>query len=197
VKTLISVLIAGILMMYPFAVYYGLQYLPPRFLALILLALLFLRIALLKNNLAKIPWVVPATLLGSLALVFSLFTQSNIGFKLYPLLVNCSLLMVFSFSLFKPPSVIETFARLKEKNLNKQGIKYTEKVTLLWCVFFVVNGCISLYTALYSELEFWMLYNGFISYVLMGCLFAGEFLVRLKVKKHHKDSETQEPHLNE
>jgi uncharacterized membrane protein len=197
VKTLISVLIAGILMMYPFAVYYGLQYLPPRFLALILLALLFLRIALLKNNLSKMPWVVPATLLGSLALVFSLFTQSNIGFKLYPLLVNCSLLMVFSFSLFKPPSVIETFARLKEKNLNKQGIKYTEKVTLLWCVFFVVNGCISLYTALYSELEFWMLYNGFISYVLMGCLFAGEFLVRLKVKKHHKDSETQEPHLNE
>lgn len=196
-KTLISVLIAGILMMYPFAVYYGLQYLPPRFLALILLALLFLRIALLKNNLSKMPWVVPATLLGSLALVFSLFTQSNIGFKLYPLLVNCSLLMVFSFSLFKPPSVIETFARLKEKNLNKQGIKYTEKVTLLWCVFFVVNGCISLYTALYSELEFWMLYNGFISYVLMGCLFAGEFLVRLKVKKHHKDSETQEPHLNE
>lgn len=196
-KALISVLIAGILMMYPFAVYYGLQYFPPRFLALILLALLFLRLVLLKNNLAKMPWVVPATLLGSLALVFSLFTQSNIGFKLYPLLVNCSLFLVFSYSLFKPPSVIETFARLKEKNLNKQGIKYTEKVTLIWCVFFVVNGCISLYTALYSELEFWMLYNGFISYVLMGCLFAGEFLVRLKVKKHHKDIETQEPHVNE
>ena len=196
-KTLISVLIAGILMMYPFAVYYGLQYFPPRFLALILLALLFLRIVLLRNNLAKMPWVVPATLLGSLALVFSLFTQSNIGFKLYPLLVNCSLLMVFSFSLLKPPSVIETFARLKEKNLNKQGIKYTEKVTLIWCVFFVVNGCISLYTALYSELEFWMLYNGFISYVLMGSLFLAEFLVRLKVKQHHKDTEIQEQHLNE
>lgn len=196
-KTLISVLIAGILMMYPFAVYYGLQYFPPRFLALILLALLFLRIVLLRNNLAKMPWVVPATLLGSLALVFSLFTQSNIGFKLYPLLVNCSLLMVFSFSLLKPPSVIETFARLKEKNLNKQGIKYTEKVTLIWCVFFLVNGGISLYTALYSELEFWMLYNGFISYVLMGSLFLAEFLVRLKVKKHHKDTEIQEQHLNE
>ena len=196
-KTLISVLIAGILMMYPFAVYYGLQYFPPRFLALILLALLFLRIVLLRNNLAKMPWVVPATLLGSLALVFSLFTQSNIGFKLYPLLVNCSLLMVFSFSLLKPPSVIETFARLKEKNLNKQGIKYTEKVTLIWCVFFLVNGGISLYTALYSELEFWMLYNGFISYVLMGSLFLAEFLVRLKVKKHHKDTEIQEQQLNE
>ena len=79
-KALISVLIAGILMMYPFAVYYGLQYFPPRFLALILLALLFVRIVLLKNNLAKMPWVVPATLLGSLALVFSFFTQSNLGF---------------------------------------------------------------------------------------------------------------------
>jgi len=197
VKSLISVLIAGMLMLYPFAVYYGLHYFPPRFLALILLVLLFLRIVLLKNNLAKMPWVIPATLLGSLALIFSLFTQSVIGFKLYPLMVNCSLFAVFAFSLLKPPSVIETLARLKEKNLNKQGVKYTEKVTLLWCVFFLVNGGISLYTALYSELEYWMLYNGFISYVLMGSLFAGEFLVRLKVKKHHKDSETQEQQLND
>ena len=105
--------------------------------------------------------------------------------------------MVFSFSLFKPPSVIETFARLKEKNLNKKGIKYTEKVTLIWCLFFIINGCISFYTALYSELEFWMLYNGFISYILMGCLFLGEFLVRLKVKRHHKNDEIQEQHLND
>ncbi len=184
-------------MLYPFAVYYGLHYFPPKFLALILLALLFLRIVLLKNNLTKMPWVLPATLLGSLALIFSLFTESVIGFKLYPLLVNCSLFTVFAFSYLKPPSVIETFARLQEKNLNKQGVKYTEKVTLLWCVFFLVNGGISLYTALYSELEYWMLYNGFISYVLMGSLFAVEFLVRLKVKKHHKDRETQEQQLND
>jgi len=197
VKSLISVLIAGMLMLYPFAVYYGLHFFPPRFLALILLVLLFCRIVLLRNNLAKIPWVLPATLLGALALIFSLFTESVIGFKLYPLLVNCSLFTVFAFSFFKPPSIIETLARLKEKNLNKQGVKYTEKVTLLWCVFFLVNGGISLYTALYSELEDWMLYNGFISYVLMGCLFAGEFLVRLKVKKHHKDSETQEQQIND
>jgi uncharacterized membrane protein len=197
VKSLISVLIAGMLMLYPFAVYYGLHYFPPRFLAVILLVLLFLRIVLLKNNLAKMPWVLPATILGSLAIIFSLFTQSPIGFKLYPLLVNCSLFTVFAFSLFKPPSVIETLARLKEKNLNRQGVKYTEKVTFLWCTFFFVNGGISLYTALYSEIEYWMLYNGFISYVLMGSLFAGEFLVRLKVKKHHKNSDTQEQQLNE
>jgi uncharacterized membrane protein len=197
VKSLISVLIAGMLMLYPFAVYYGLHYFPPRFLAVILLVLLFLRIVLLKNNLAKMPWVLPATILGSLAIIFSLFTQLPIGFKLYPLLVNCSLFSVFAFSLFKPPSVIETLARLKEKNLNMNGVKYTEKVTLLWCVFFFVNGSISLYTALYSELEYWMLYNGFISYVLMGTLFAGEFLVRLKVKKHHKNSEKKEQQLND
>ena len=117
-KSLISVLIAGMLMLYPFAVYYGLHYLPPRFLALILLVLLFFRIVLLKNNLAKMPWVLPATLLGALALIYSLFTESVIGFKLYPLLVNCSLFAVFAFSFLKPPSVIETLARLKEKNLN-------------------------------------------------------------------------------
>jgi len=197
VKALINVLIAGMLILYPFAVYYGLHYFPPRYLALILLVLLFSRIALLKNNLSKMPWVLPATLFGSLALIFSLFTQSVIGFKLYPLLVNCSLFMVFAFSFLKPPSVIETFARLKEKNLNEQGVKYTEKVTLVWCAFFLMNGAISLYTALYSDIEYWMLYNGFISYALMGTLFSAEFLVRLKVKKHHKNSEAQEQQFND
>jgi len=197
VKALINILIAGMLILYPFAVYYGLHYLSPRILALILLVLLFARIVVLKNNLAKMPWVLPATILGSLALIFSFLTQTDIGFKLYPLLVNCSLLIVFAFSYLKPPSVIETLARLKEKSLNKKGVKYTEKVTLLWCVFFLVNGGISLYTALYCELDEWMLYNGFIAYILMGILFAGEFLVRLKVKEHHKNSETKEQHIND
>lgn len=33
------------------------------------------------------------------------------------------------------------------------------------------------------SLDSWMIYNGFISYVLMGILMLVEYLVRLKVKK--------------
>lgn len=196
-KSLITILLAGMLILYPFAVYFGLQYLSPQALALMLLALLFIRIALMKDKLNKMPWLLPATLLGALALVFSLVTESVIGFKLYPIMINLCLLIVFGFSFLKPPSVIETLARLKEKNLNKKGVKYTEKVTLLWCAFFFINASISLYTALYCQFETWMIYNGFIAYVLMGCLFVGEFLVRLNVKKHHKDADINEQQINE
>ena len=93
------------------------------------------------------------------------------------------MLMVFAFSYFKPPTVIETFARLSEKKLPPSAIKYTAKVTLVWCLFFIINGLVSLYTAVFMSLDSWMIYNGFISYVLMGILMLVEYLVRLKVKK--------------
>ena len=90
---------------------------------------------------------------------------------------------LFSFSLFRPPSVIEQIARLKELDLPEFAIPYTRKVTTAWCGYFVFNGAIALYTVLVADMEFWALYNGFISYLLMGLLFAGEYIVRRKVRR--------------
>ena len=169
--------------MYPFAVYIGLNNLQPGYLAIVLVAFVLLRIFLVRSNLKKLPWLLPASVLGIVAILASAFTDSTIGFKLYPLAINFAMLMVFTFSYFKPPTVIETFARLSEKKLPPSAIKYTAKVTLVWCLFFIINGLVSLYTAVFMSLDSWMIYNGFISYVLMGILMLVEYLVRLKVKK--------------
>lgn len=184
-KKFLTIITTGILVLYPFAVYVGLNYLPPSTLAAALLLLLGLRIVLLKNNLKKMPWLLPASILGVFSLTVSLFMDTTAGFKLYPLAVNLAMLLVFGFSYFKPPSVIETFARITEKNLTEPAVKYTEKVTLVWCAFFIINGAISLYTALYTNLDTWMIYNGFIAYIMMALLMAIEYAVRLKVKKQH------------
>lgn len=48
----------------------------------------------------------------------------------------------------------------------------------MWCVFFIVNGGFSVYTALYWSRASWALYNGFIAYLLIGALLAGEWLWR-------------------
>ena len=48
------------------------------------------------------------------------------------------------------------------------------------------NG--ALYTALYADMKIWALYNGLIAYLLMGALFAGEYLVRLRVKAREQQS---------
>jgi uncharacterized membrane protein len=82
--------------------------------------------------------------------------------------------------------MIERFARLQEPHLSETAIRYTRQVTIVWCVFFVLNGSIALYTALFCEMKTWALYNGLIAYVLMGALFAGEYLVRLRVKAHER-----------
>ena len=152
-KKIVTVLLGLCLLLYPFAVYLGLNYVSPFWLALGLLALLMSRLVMLRGVLNKMPWLLPATALGGLAIVTSLFTDSDIGFKLYPLMVNFAMLAVFAYSYLKPPTVIETFARLQDPNLPEHAINYTRKVTLVWCAFFIINASISLYTALYCSFK--------------------------------------------
>lgn len=96
-----------------------------------------------------------------------------------------SILAAFGYSLAKPPSMIERFARMREPNLPPFAVAYTRTVTKVWCGFFIVNGAIALGTALWATPAVWSLYNGVIAYVLMGVLFAGEYLVRLRVQRLH------------
>jgi uncharacterized membrane protein len=81
--------------------------------------------------------------------------------------------------------MVERMARLTEPDLPPEAIGYTRKVTQVWCGFFVINGSIALGTAIWASPEVWTLYNGVIAYVLMGLLFGGEYLVRLRFKRAH------------
>ena len=92
--------------------------------------------------------------------------------------VNFILLGVFAYSLIFPPSMVEKFARIKEPNLSEAGVKYTRVVTWIWCGFFMVNGSVALYTALIAGIEVWTLYNGLVSYLLIGTLIVSEYLFR-------------------
>lgn len=109
--------------------------------------------------------------------------NADLAMRLYPVLMNAAMLIAFGLTLAKPPSMIERFARLVEPDLPESGVRYTRKVTWVWCAFFVVNGGVALWTALAASLETWALYNGLIAYVLMGLLLGGEFLVRGVVRK--------------
>ena len=92
------------------------------------------------------------------------------------------MLAVFASSLWQPQTIIERLARLQEPELPQSGIDYTRKVTKVWCLFFVINGSIALYTC-FQPLEIWTLYNGLLSYVFAGLLFAGEWVVRQRIRQ--------------
>ena len=55
-------------------------------------------------------------------------------------------------------------------------------VTWAWCGFFILNGAIASWTALYASLATWTLYNGAISYGLIAVMFTGEWLVRHQLR---------------
>ncbi|NQY50862.1 MAG: hypothetical protein HRT50_17520, partial [Colwellia sp.] len=93
------------------------------------------------------------------------------------------LALIFSYSLVNPPPIIERLARLTQADLPDHAVIYTRTVTKVWLGFFILNGLVACYTALFTSLQTWTIYNGFIAYILMAILFYGEYLVRLRVQK--------------
>ena len=101
----------------------------------------------------------------------------------YPVLINLALLALFAGSLCSGMPIIERLARLQEPELPPTAVRYTRKVTWVWVGFFSVNAAIATGLALWAPLTWWTLYTGLIAYLLMGLLFAGEWLVRQRVRK--------------
>jgi uncharacterized membrane protein len=162
---------------YPCAVYLGLGHVEPRWMALALAALALARAWAARRAF----WLAAAAGAGLLS-VAALLGNALLPLKLYPVLVNAALLAVFGLSLWRPPCAIERLARLSEPDLPPAAVAYTRKVTRVWCGFFAANGAAALGTALWASTEAWAVYNGVVAYLLMGSLFAFEWLVRQRVK---------------
>lgn len=142
-----------------------------------LIAVLVLRAAtgLGKKTPSELTW---AALAGAGLLAVVTMVNADLAMRVYPVLMSGAMLTAFALSLARPPSMIERFARIMEPDLPDAGVRYTRKVTWVWCGFFVLNGAIALWTALGASVEIWAIYNGLLSYLLMGALLGGEFLVR-------------------
>lgn len=122
--------------------------------------------------------------IGVMLLVgFFLIQKPALAHLIYPSLVSLSVAVYFIYTLISPPSAIEQIARVIQGDLDEKGIQYTRKVTLIWVLFCVLNAAISYLTVLSNNKNIWFLYNGVISYILMGMLFAGEYLYRKWVVK--------------
>ncbi|QQX79884.1 hypothetical protein JK628_20665 [Shewanella sp. KX20019] len=174
-RLILQIVTSLVVIAYPLAVYFGLHYLPTGTIALLLCAVLLLRLLLQKQKLKAL--ILP--ILIGIGLTAGSFIAKEHEFLLfYPVVINLTMLGLFSYSLVRGPSMIEQLARLKEPELPNEAVAYLNKVTLLWCGLFIFNGSIALYTALYTSLETWTLYNGLIAYLLIGLLLAGEWLYR-------------------
>ena len=172
-----------IAVLYPLLVFYGLQVWNVRTLALILIVVFILRGILLGAHEQGASLNLVVVVMALMVVGGAFITNQPAYFLYYPVIMSLAMLSVFLLSVLRPPTVIEKIARVWEPDLPPEGVRYTRNVTLLWCVFFSVNGGVAWYTVHYCSYEQWMLYNGLISYLLMGMLFAGEYAYRQWVVK--------------
>ncbi|MCM8525076.1 MAG: hypothetical protein NE327_01060 [Lentisphaeraceae bacterium] len=179
-----GILVILLIIAYPFLVYLGINHLSLKVIGWIFLGIIIIRSLILKNqNQQWLPIIIGVFVSTILLNVFN----DPIYLKINPVFISLSVFTAFTITLFKPPSMIETFARIQDKNLPDKAIPYCRKITIIWCAFLLINSVIALYTALYTDMKTWTLYNGLISYLLMGALFAGEFLYRTFILKPNED----------
>ncbi|MDH3443447.1 MAG: hypothetical protein OEN50_05940 [Deltaproteobacteria bacterium] len=174
-----NLLAVAITAVYPLALWWGHEHFEPRVLGILLLLVVLARLHTLRASRAA-RWLIGGTLL---LLGFALWANVMLPLKLYPVLVNMALLGVFAYSLVFPPSVVERLARMSEPDLPPAAMGYTRRVTQIWCGFFAANGAVALITAIWASPTIWWLYNGLIAYLAIGLLFAGEYCVRLYVRR--------------
>lgn len=166
---------------YPLAIWFGQGRVEPRWLAGLLLLAALSRLPSLATS-SGVRWAAA----GALALAgCAVWANALLPLKLYPVLVNLALLAAFGHSLTTPVSMVERLARLREPDLPPAAVEYTRRVTQVWCFFFALNGAIALATALWASEAIWSLYTGVVAYLLMGLLFAGEYLMRMRFKRLH------------
>ncbi|MFY8275207.1 hypothetical protein AAEU32_13860 [Pseudoalteromonas sp. SSDWG2] len=170
-------------MAYPFLVYLGLSNGYEQQVGWVLAVLLLTRLGLALGARGIGSWLLPISACGLLVVTGAIVRNDAVWLQFYPVVVNAVMAVTFAMSLFQSQSMIERFARIKEPHLSAQGVKYTRVVTQIWCAFFVINAICSTYTIYLNDLSIWTLYNGFIAYILMGILGAGEWLFRTWLKR--------------
>lgn len=189
-----KLIFAALSVLYPGLIFCGLYFfgLKPRVLSLALLALAAFHFVSYSKEADKKSI---QALKGGLFFILTLacgsiaFALDNTLFlKFYPVAISICLLAFFGSSLWIGPNIIFKFACLGDKTLSKSALRpfietYCRKVTLVWCGFFILNGSFATYTCFAGSDKLWTIYNGLISYILMGCLFIGEFMIRKLVQK--------------
>ncbi|HEY8153186.1 MAG TPA: hypothetical protein VII72_03565 [Myxococcota bacterium] len=164
---------------YPFIVYFAHRRFETRVAAGLLLGLIVLSLALRIRGPAAEVWQLVRQHLGLVLLIgLAVVTGQRVVLLLLPTAVGLFLLGTFGWSLRAGPPIIERFARLVDPDLPDFCVPYCRKVTIVWCGFMAANAACATLLAVVGPLEWWALYTGLVAYLLLGALFAAEFIVR-------------------
>ncbi len=166
---------------YPVLVATSLAFLGARTAALVLLGVFLLaRARTLRRDLERARGLLLLAASVAVLLALGAILDDPRFLLAYPSLVNAALFVHFAWSLRTVP-IAERFARMEAADpseLDAAALRYCRRVTLVWCGFFLVNGGIATALAAWAPRSVWALYTGGISYLLVGLVFAVEYVIR-------------------
>lgn len=123
-------------------------------------------------------------ILITLCVIFIFYIKRFIVLKFYPPICNLFIFSIFFFSLFAKETVVQKIAKIQEGVLSESALIYTRRVTYVWAIFTFLNFLISIWTIFQTD-KIWMLYNGLVSYLLVGIVFGIEYLIRIRLKRRN------------
>ncbi|MFC4233714.1 hypothetical protein ACFOY8_00600 [Thalassospira xianhensis] len=182
-KRIATILLAILGIIYPVLVYFGLTVFSPQIILIGLLILVLLRAA--SFALQKRYGAAGLAVLVAVIVAAGGIASELVAIRFYPVIVSLTMGTIFTVTLFTERPMVERLARLKMPDLDAYSVAYTRKLTKVWIGFFALNAMIATWTALYASMEIWTLYNGLLSYGLIGILFIGEWPVRRFLRARH------------
>ena len=157
---------------YPILVFIALQSnISIRVLGLWLLFVVLIAVVQRKNF-----WI---GLCGIIVALMAIISDQEIFLKIYPVIMNLTVCIIFTASLYNVP-LVKYFAKKMNYEIDDNVKKYTRCVTIVWAWVMGINTLISFLTVFLSD-WIWVLYNGLISYCLIGAVMGIEYLVRMRV----------------
>jgi uncharacterized membrane protein len=175
-RPLFVVLVTLFSLTYPLLVYFGVGRVGPAFFALIAGVIAALKFAAAKDKKDAFQIVIlTGVMIFSVALVA---TNSELLLRLYPVMMSVMVALIFLSSLRQPENILLRGARLAGKTISAGAQRYTQVLTLVWALVLLANALVALYFALFATLGQWAFYCGFLSYVILATLFAGELVYR-------------------
>jgi uncharacterized membrane protein len=175
----VAVLAVTIGVLYPAIVYFSLDRLPPGILIALALGTIALRAVAARGE--------DGRLLLSLLAIVAVFVSALaiadqiLAIKAYPVLMSLSAAALFGASLLYPPSLIERIARLRGIVPDAPARFYMRRLSVIWLAFLIGNAGVSAAVSVWGGMDLWALYNGLLSYLLIGALFFGEMLLRGRI----------------
>ncbi|AYA65534.1 hypothetical protein [Alteromonas sp. RKMC-009] len=183
-KDLIPLLFVLVSVAYPFVVWLNIDTIDPRWFGAVLLLVSIFRLVVAGRSRKTSDWLMTAVI--ALYCAGVIFLNSEILLKCYPVIMSAGMGLLFLISLLDEHTLIERFARAGGHNPPAQAKGYLRALSLAWGLLLLLNAAVAAWTAWFSSLAVWTLYNGLLSYLIFAVFVVAELLFRRHYKKKHK-----------